>query len=202
VDTFGLEKAPKETQAFVATVKNGLTPAMANDATLEAFSARHFPQAGAPAGAQPADLDAFSARHFPTSTPAPAQATPDALPTVRPNADPTQPAILEYPGTSPASSTPSPRSPASDLTIDIVKDSPASAQRLTPAMTDAEILTAIGVDPALVMQSRYYQPGMFGKSLVTPGSPGETLTRMSCMGCDNRSMLAPRCSREASKRSA
>jgi hypothetical protein len=44
-------------------------------------------------------------------------------------------------------------------------------------MTDEALLTAIGVDPALVMQSRYYQPGMFGKSLVTPGSAGESLTR-------------------------
>lgn len=177
VDTFGLEKAPKETQAFVATVKQGLTPATADDAALEAFSARHFPQAGAPAGAQPADLDAFSARHFPTSAPATTQSTPDALPTVRPNPDPTQPATLEYPDTSPASSAPRLPSPASDLTIDIEKESPARARRLTPEMPDEELLTAIGVDPALVMQSRYYQPGMFGKSLVTPGSAGERLTR-------------------------
>lgn len=111
----------------------------------------------------------------PAGTPAPADT--GQFPKVVPNPDPTQPATVEYPGTSPATSAPRPPSPASDLTIDIVKDSPASARRLTPEMTDEELLTAIGVDPALVMQSRYYQPGMFGKSLVTPGSAGESLTR-------------------------
>jgi hypothetical protein len=179
VDRYGVAQAPAETKSFIQLVRSGLSPASAaaapagRDLTQELFGDRG---PGSPTSAAVATPGRdFSQELF--GDRGPGRLTPaEPLPTVRPNPDPSQPATLEYPGASPTASTTSQRSPESDLTITIEKESPIRPA-VTPAMGDEEILRTIGVDPALVMQSRYYQPGMFGKQLITPGSPGETLTR-------------------------
>jgi Transglycosylase SLT domain len=171
VDRLGLDHAPKATQSYIATVKQSLTPATADAATpadpVQDYLRLEQKQAA------PVDLmQEYQRLEHKQAAPA----SSDALPTVRPNPDPSQPATLEYPGSSPATRATDPEAPPSHFTLNIEKAS-APGPTLTPAMRDDEILRTLGIDPALVMQSRYYQPGMFGKQLVTPGSPGETLTR-------------------------
>ena len=168
VDKRGLEKAPAETKSFLQNVMSGLSPTSAEAATQPQgrdFSSVLFPQEPASAPVAPAP-------------PVPAAAGLPVDTQVMPNPDPTQPATMAYPGSSPAMTPPS---GVLQPPIDIEKPSPetppaqapAAQTALTPDLGDAEILRRIGVDPDLVMKSRFYQPGRFAKEIPQPGSSRE-----------------------------